>query len=118
MRIDAHLHFWTPSCGFDNRPIADHEAYRRDFLPADVAPDLDACGIDAAILVQTCPETGETDWLVDLARDDPRIVGITGWVDLDAPRVDWDAFGAKPQRRSPADAARRASDDPAPRIQS
>jgi L-fuconolactonase len=97
VRIDAHLHFWRPSCGFDNRPVADHAAYRRDFLPADVAPDLDAAGVDAAILVQTCPQAEETDWLVDLARGDPRIAGLTGWLDLDAPRVDWDAFAAKPK---------------------
>jgi L-fuconolactonase len=97
MRIDAHLHYWRPACGFDNRPVADHEAYRRDFLPADLAPDLDACGIDAAILVQTAPQAEETDWCVDLAHDDPRVAGITGWVDLDAPRVDWDGFCAKPK---------------------
>ena len=63
MRIDAHLHFWKPSCGFDNRPVADNAAYRRDFMPADVAPDLDAARIDGAILVQTAPQTAETDWL-------------------------------------------------------
>jgi len=36
MRIDAHIHFWRPERGFDNRPVADHEAYRRDFLPRHV----------------------------------------------------------------------------------
>ena len=97
MRIDAHLHFWRPACGFDNRPVADHEAYRRDFLPTDVAPELDACGIDAAILVQTAPQAEETDWMVALAAGDARVIGITGWVDLDAPRVDFDALLAKPK---------------------
>ena len=97
MRIDAHLHYWRPACGFDNRPIADNEAYRRDFLPADVAPDLDASGIDAAILVQSAPQVEETDWLVALAADEPRVVGITGWVDLDAPRCDFETLRAKPK---------------------
>ena len=63
-------------------PIADNAAYRRDFMPADVAPDLDAAGIDGAILVQTAPQTAETDWLVDLAANEDRIYGLTGWVDL------------------------------------
>src|SRR6476659_3592498 len=71
MRIDAHLHFWKPSCGFDNRPIAEHAAYRRDFMPADVIPDLDACHVDGAILVQSAPQTDETDWCIDLARAEP-----------------------------------------------
>ncbi|HET8877628.1 MAG TPA: amidohydrolase family protein [Casimicrobiaceae bacterium] len=89
MRIDAHIHFWRTRCGFDNRPIADHEAYRRDFMPADVEDDLGRCAIDAVILVQTCPQVDETAWLVDLARDSERIAGVTGWVDLDDPRCDF-----------------------------
>jgi L-fuconolactonase len=89
MRIDAHIHFWQPRCGFDNRPIADHEAYRRDFLPGDVEVDLARCAIDAVILVQTCPQVEETAWLLDLAQDSERIAGITGWVDLDDPRCDF-----------------------------
>ena len=117
MRIDAHLHFWRPSCGFDNRPVADHPAYRRDFLPADVAPDLERAAIDAVLLVQTCPQVEETRWLLALAKEHarqraalaaafpaaagrdatqsaipgaafPEIIGITGWVDLDDPRCD------------------------------
>jgi L-fuconolactonase len=97
MRIDAHLHFWKPACGFDNRPIADHAFYRRDFLPADVAADLDACAIDGAILVQTAPQTAETDWLLDLAAVEPRVWGVTAWVELDGPPCDFDALRARPK---------------------
>lgn len=97
MRIDAHLHFWRPACGFDNRPVADHEAYRRDFMPTDVAADLDACGIDGVILVQTCPQTEETDWLLDLAAAEARVVGVTGWIDLDSPRCDFGRLLAQPK---------------------
>ena len=97
MRIDAHLHFWRPSCGFDNRPIADHEAYRRDFMPAHVAADLDACGIDGVILVQTCPQAEETQWLLDVAAHEPRVIGVTGWVDLDAPQCDFGPLLAQPK---------------------
>jgi len=112
MRIDAHLHFWRPSCGFDNRPIADNEAYRRDFLPADVRPAMEAAGIDAAILVQTTPQAEETAWLLDLARDLDWIVGVTGWVDLDGGDVDFTPLlaerklvGIRAQLRRVADAA-------------
>jgi L-fuconolactonase len=112
MRIDAHLHFWKPACGFDNRPIADNAAYRRDFLPADVMPDLDACGIDGSILVQTAPQTAETDWLIDLAKEEARVWGITAWVDLDGPTCDFGALRSRPkvvgiraQLRRVADAA-------------
>ena len=97
MRIDAHLHFWQPSCGFDNRPIADHAAYRRDFMPADVMDDLDACGIDGVILVQTCPQTAETDWLLDLASREKRVWGVTAWVDLAGPPCDFESLAARPK---------------------
>ena len=97
MRIDAHLHFWRPACNFDNRPIADNAFYRRDFLPADVMPDLDACGIDGAILVQTCPQVEETEWLLELAAGEDRIAGVTAWVNLDGPPVDFVALRARPK---------------------
>ena len=97
MRIDAHLHFWQPSCGFDNKPVANHEAYRRDFLPGDVKPSLVASGIDGAILVQTAPEVAETAWLLQVARDTPWILGITGWVDLDSEECDYGALIAEPK---------------------
>ncbi len=97
MRIDAHLHFWQPSCNFDNRPIADHAFYRRDFLPPDVRPALDACGIDGVILVQTAPQVEETDWCIELARHDDRILGVTAWVDLDGPPIDFAALAERPK---------------------
>lgn len=111
MRIDAHLHFWRPECGFDNRPIADNAAYRRDFLPDDVRPEMIASDIDAAILVQTCPQVEETEWLVDLARDVEWIAGITGWVDLDAENVDFRPIIAMPKIVGIRAQLRRIADD-------
>ena len=97
MRIDAHIHFWRPDCGFDNRPIADHAAYRRDFLPSDIEPELARCGIDGVILVQTCPQVEETAWLVEFAKQSEWIVGITGWVDLDDPHCDFATLMSQPK---------------------
>lgn len=111
MRIDAHLHFWKPSCGFDNRPVADNQAYRRDFLPDDVRPAMDASGIDAAILVQTCPQADETQWLLELARDIDWIAGITGWVDLADERVDYAPLLADPKIVGIRAQLRRIADD-------
>lgn len=110
-RIDAHLHFWRPDCRFDNRPIADNAFYRRDFLPRDVAGDLRASAIDGAILVQTAPQVAETAWMLDLVRDDPRILGVTGWVDLDAPTVDYAPLLAQPKVVGIRAQLRRIADD-------
>ncbi len=96
MRIDAHIHFWRPQCGFDNRPIADHAAYRRDFMPTDVEDDLRRSAIDGVVLVQTCPQVEETQWLVALARVNRRVIGVTGWADLDDPGCDFSPLIAEP----------------------
>ncbi len=111
MRIDAHLHFWKPDCGFDNRPVADHAFYRRDFLMPDVAGDLAHSRIDAAVLVQTCPQAAETRWLLDLARDDARVAGVTGWVDLDTPAVDYAPLVAERKVVGIRAQLRRVADD-------
>lgn len=97
MRIDAHIHFWRPVHGFDNRPVADNAAYRRDFLPEHIAGELAACGIDGVIAVQTCPQVEETAWLLDLAEGDSQILGVTGWVALDEIACEYDALLARPK---------------------
>lgn len=80
--IDAHQHFWR----FD--PIRDswitEEMYkvRRDFLPADLQPILQANGIDGCISVQADQSEDETEFLLDLAQDNPFVKGVVGWVDL------------------------------------
>jgi L-fuconolactonase len=112
MRIDAHVHFWRPSCGFDNRPVRDHAAYRRDFLPADLAPALAATGIDGVILVQTAPQAAETDWMLSLDTAPVNVLGVTAWVDLEAADGDLERRIADP-RVVGIRAQLRRVDDPA-----
>ena len=53
MRVDAHHHFWDPARA--SYPFLTDElaSIRRSFGPADLAPLIDAAGIDATIVVQT-----------------------------------------------------------------
>lgn len=111
MRIDAHLHYWQPACGFDNRPVADHDAYRRDFLPRDIAGDLARHGIAGTVLVQTAPQVEETAWLVELARDEPTVWGVTGWADLDAAATDIARLAREPLIVGLRAQLRRIADD-------
>jgi L-fuconolactonase len=82
MVIDAHQHF----CRFN--PVRDAwitdemAAIRRDFLPEDLVPVLDACGVDATIAVQADQSEAETEFLLGLAEGNGRIAGVVGWVDL------------------------------------
>ena len=85
MVIDAHVHFWRIGCNDCTWPPPELAAIHRDFLPKDWRREADAAGLDVAIAVQSQPSERDTQWLLQLARDDPRIAGVVGWVDLAAP---------------------------------
>jgi L-fuconolactonase len=85
--VDAHHHFWDPSKA-DYPWLTDElAAIRRPFTPADLAPLLEANGIDATVLVQTRSSLDETREFLSTATATPFIRGVVGWVDLTDPGV-------------------------------
>jgi L-fuconolactonase len=82
MVIDAHQHFWRFNPVRDAWIDEDMAAIRRDFLPGDLAPVLDANGVDATIAVQADQSEAETEFLLGLAEGNRRVAGVVGWVDL------------------------------------
>lgn len=88
MVIDAHQHFWRFNPARDAWITDDMSAIRRDFLSGDLAPVLDACGVDATIAVQADQSEAETEFLLGLAEGNPRIAGVVGWVGLRAADVE------------------------------
>jgi L-fuconolactonase len=88
MVIDAHQHFWRFNPVRDAWIDEDMSAIRRDFLPEDLAPELDACGVDATIAVQADQSEEETEFLLGLAEGNRRIAGVVGWVDLRSANVE------------------------------
>jgi L-fuconolactonase len=85
MRVDAHHHFWDPARA--SYPFLTDElaSIRRAFGPADLAPLIDAAGIDATIVVQTRSSVEETEEFLATAADTPFVRGVVGWVDLRDP---------------------------------
>jgi L-fuconolactonase len=85
MRIDAHQHFWV----YEPREYGWIEgsmgALRRDFLPADLEPELKGNRFDGCVAVQARQTLEETGWLLGLAEQFPFVKGVVGWVDLRAP---------------------------------
>jgi len=55
---------------------------RRDWLPDDLMPVLDAAKLDACIAVQARADEAENIFLLQLAREYPHIAGVVGWVDM------------------------------------
>lgn len=66
------------------------ESLRHDRLPADLAPLLKQAGVNGTVAVQARQMVAESDWLLELADENPFIFGVVGWVDLRSPRVDVD----------------------------
>lgn len=88
LKIDAHQHFWM----FD--PVRDSwiddtmEVIQRDFLPADLAPELANAGLDGCVLVQSDQSEEHNRFMLDLANEHTIIKGIVGWVDLQSEKVE------------------------------
>jgi L-fuconolactonase len=84
-RIDAHQHFWhydPVEYEWIDGPLA---SLRRDFLPADLEPELRGAGFDACIAVQARQTLEETRWLLELADRHAFVAGVVGWANLQAP---------------------------------
>ncbi len=86
MRLDSHQHFWQYDPG--QYPwIRPDWPIRRSYLPADLAPELAAAGLDGTVAVQARQTVEETRWLLGLAEASPLIKGVVGWVDLRSPEL-------------------------------
>jgi len=95
MIIDAHHHFWdlsnTPGIDMSGAPAVLQQSY----MPRDLRPQLDTCGIDYTVWVQGYPQTNAVNrWYFDVADATPWILGVVAWVDLLNPKscadkLDW-----------------------------
>ncbi len=87
MKIDAHQHFWQYDPEEYGWIGAGMEVLKKDRLPTDLAPLLEAAGIDGTVAVQARQSLTETEWLLTLADQHPLIKGVVGWVDLRSPAL-------------------------------
>jgi L-fucono-1,5-lactonase len=97
--IDAHQHFWTYNqrdFGWIDESMG---SIRRDFLPADLKPELEKNGFHGSVLVQVRQTLEETRWMLELAEKNPFILGVIGWVNLRSPRLraELESFAGNPK---------------------
>ena len=88
MIVDAHHHLWDPARADYPWLTGDLATIRRAFVPEDLAPLLEATGVDGTILVQTRSSLEETQEFLETAAATSFIRGVIGWVDLMDPGVD------------------------------
>lgn len=80
--IDTHHHFWKYSAKEYDWISEEMKAIRKDFLPADLAKEIKAAGVDGVVSVQARQSVEESDWLIGMASQHSFIKGVVGWVDL------------------------------------
>ncbi|MCC8410214.1 amidohydrolase family protein [Mucilaginibacter sp. UR6-1] len=87
-KIDSHQHFWLYNPVKEAWITDDMAVIQRDFLPADVFELLQYNNIDGCIAVQADQSEAENEFLLDLAKTNPFIKGIVGWIDLQAENIE------------------------------
>jgi L-fuconolactonase len=86
--IDSHQHFWNYDAAQYEWIDRSMSALRHDFLPEDAHVVMKPLGVTGTIAVQARQSEAETEWLIELANDDPFIRGVVGWIDLRAADVE------------------------------
>jgi L-fuconolactonase len=88
MKIDSHQHYWhfnTADYGWMGENMS---VIKRDFLPADLLPELKSIDFDGSVAVQARQSLQETEWLLQLSDAYPHIKGVVGWLDLQSERAE------------------------------
>jgi L-fuconolactonase len=111
--IDAHQHFWRYSPA--THPWIDGRmgVLKRDFLPEDLRPLLEANGIGGSVAVQASASLDDTRFLLELAGRHDFIKGVVGWVDLRSSEVEQQLaeFAANPRFKGVRHPAQDEPDD-------
>jgi predicted TIM-barrel fold metal-dependent hydrolase len=77
--IDCHTHFYDPSReGGVPWPGKDDKALYRTVLPKHFREVAAPVGVTGTVVVEASPLLDDNQWLLELAKDEPWIVGIVG----------------------------------------
>ncbi|QDT09419.1 amidohydrolase family protein [Planctomycetes bacterium K23_9] len=86
--IDSHHHLWKYSpeqYGWISNEMA---VLRKDFLAAQLRQIAQQSGVDGFVSVQARQTLAETDELLALAKEEPLIQAVVGWLPLADPSID------------------------------
>jgi L-fuconolactonase len=82
--IDSHHHLWQLSRGDYKWLTPDLTKLYRDFDTVDYLQVSQSSPVAESILVQAADTDAETDFLLQQADDNDFIVGVVGWIDMEA----------------------------------
>jgi L-fuconolactonase len=82
MAVDTHVHFWQYQKDKDAWITDDMNILQQDFFPENLIPVLQSNGVNGCVAVQASSSEAETGFLVTLAKKNPFIRGVVGWIDF------------------------------------
>jgi len=82
MIIDAHHHLWNYNPVDYGWMDDSMTVLKQDYLPADLEKQIPGANVAGTVVVQARQKLEETHWLLELADENPFILGVVGWVDL------------------------------------
>jgi L-fuconolactonase len=78
--IDAHQHLWMMSEREYSWIAPEYGPLFDDFSPERLAPEIEASGVTASILVQAADTYDDTFYMLDVAAHSDFVIGVVGWV--------------------------------------
>lgn len=97
--VDSHQHYWDLD-RFQYPWMSDEmQILKRNYVPADLVPDLERAGVDCTVVVQAQHNLDEGRWILGMADDDSRIAGLVGWLDLKSESLEAQIAEFKPQKK-------------------
>ncbi len=85
--IDSHHHFWDLSLLDYPWMPPGPSIVRKDYLPDDLRPEIEAVGIGRTVIVQAHQSLDEARFLLDIAKRTDFVAGVVAWVDVQSPTV-------------------------------
>ena len=86
--IDSHQHFWKYHPQNHAWINEDMKIIQKDFLPEELASIFGKERIDGCISVQVDQTEDETQFQIELAKNNPFIKGVVGWINLMNPSIE------------------------------
>ena len=88
MIIDSHHHLWKYAPEDYGWMDDSMQILKKDYLPQDLEPLLMKSGVLGTVVVQARQSLEETEWLLEMARENTFIQGVVAWVDLCSPELE------------------------------
>ncbi len=100
--VDTHTHFYDPSRPEGVPwPSKNDAVLYRTVLPADYREIAEPLGVAGTVVVEASPWVEDNQWVLDLARDNPYLLGLVGNLapGSEAFRDHFDRFARQPKFR-------------------